>query len=127
VNDEPRGAAFSVEVTEGRPDVVALAGELDLATVPILADCLAELSGDVVLDCTALDFIDSSGLSVIADAHRRRVRSGHRLTIRGLPPAALQTFELTGLHRELDIEDPPGAEDGQEDLPGERSHEPRSG
>ena len=115
MSDEPGTAAFSVEVTEGRPHVIALAGELDLATAPILADRLEELPGDVVLDCAALDFIDSSGLSLIADAHRRRARSGHRLTIRGLTPSAFQTFELTGLDRELDIERPPGGEERSPD------------
>jgi anti-anti-sigma factor len=115
VSDEPGTAAFSVEVTEGRPHVIALAGELDLATAPILADRLEELPGDVVLDCAALDFIDSSGLSLIADAHRRRARSGHRLTIRGLTTSAFQTFELTGLDRELDIERPPGHEERSPD------------
>jgi anti-sigma B factor antagonist len=105
VGDES-DSRFSVSVAPGPPPVVELTGELDLATAPTLAESLRELEGDVVLDCTALRFIDSSGLSVIADAHRRIRRSGHRLVVRGLSPTTFQTFEITGLHRELDVEPP---------------------
>ncbi|HZP27556.1 MAG TPA: STAS domain-containing protein [Acidimicrobiia bacterium] len=97
---------FSVTVADGSPPVVKLVGELDLATVHVFRGALDELPGDVVLDCTALDFVDSSGLSAIVDEHRVRTGSGHRLTLRGLSATTYQTFELTGLHRELDIEPP---------------------
>jgi stage II sporulation protein AA (anti-sigma F factor antagonist) len=100
------GAVFSVRVVDGVPPVARLAGELDLATVPILTDALHRVPEDVVLDCTELGFIDSSGLSAIVDADRRRRATGHRLTLRGLSTIVNQTFELTGLHRELDIEGP---------------------
>jgi anti-anti-sigma factor len=103
--DDPGAVSghFSAEVVEGSPPTVALTGELDLATAPRLAQALERVPGDVVLDCAELSFVDSSGLSVIVDAHRRRARAGHRLSLRGLSASIYQTFEITGLHRELDL------------------------
>jgi anti-anti-sigma factor len=99
-------AGFEVEVVDGAPAVVALTGELDLATAPVLVEALERLAGDVVLDCAGLDFVDSSGLSVIVADHRRRVRAGRQLSLRRLSPAIYQTFEITGLHHELDLAPP---------------------
>jgi anti-sigma B factor antagonist len=104
----PGGAddSFSVSVEAGSPAVARLTGELDLATASVLESCLRDVPGSVVLDCHALRFIDSSGLSVIVAAHRRREQTGDRLSIRGLSAALRQTFELTGLHHELHLERP---------------------
>jgi anti-sigma B factor antagonist len=95
---------FSATIVDGSPQVVRLSGELDLATVPVLVAALDRVPADVVLDCTNLGFVDSSGLSAIVADHRRRTGSGHRLTLRGMSATVRQTFELTGLHRELAIE-----------------------
>ena len=103
------GEDFTVTVSEGNPQVVKLNGELDLATVPLLKECLAGLTGDVVLDCTGLDFVDSSGLAEIVRAHLERERRGDRLSIRSLTPLVRRTFDLTGLDERLNLEDPPPA------------------
>ena len=98
--------------------IVPVSGEVTFSNVNGLGRELEralETARNLVVDLTDVTFIDSSGLSVIADAHRRRARSGHRLTIRGLTPSTFQTFELTGLHRELDIESPPGPEERNPD------------
>jgi len=98
------GALLSAAVVDGTPPVVQLVGELDLATVPVLVEALGQVPADVVLDCSTLSFVDSSGLSAIVADHRRRTGSGHRLTLRGLSGSVRQTFEITGLHRELAVE-----------------------
>ena len=49
-------------------EVVALRGELDCQSAPALAEALQQASDDgrrVVVDLTALQFIDSSGLHVL--------------------------------------------------------------
>jgi anti-sigma B factor antagonist len=59
---------------------LALEGELDLATTPILQASLdsAEHDGEpiVELDLTDLSFVDASGLKAILHAHRRAIRLG---------------------------------------------------
>src|SRR5438034_11748023 len=61
---------------------LALHGELDLATTPILETSLeaAERYDEpvVALDLSELTFVDASGLKTILNAHRRSIRHGGR-------------------------------------------------
>jgi anti-sigma B factor antagonist len=75
-----------LEVTVQRDDQLAtiiVSGELDLATVPQLSAAVAEHSdaGLLVLDLTAVTFIDSTGLRVLIQADRACARSGSRLAV----------------------------------------------
>ena len=47
---------------DGQHHVVSLSGELDFASVPAVRAFLLRLNGDVEVNCTALDFVDSAGL-----------------------------------------------------------------
>ena len=74
------------EVTVQRDDEVAtitVGGELDLATVPLLSAAVAEHddAGLLVLDLTAVTFIDSTGVRVLIVADRSCARSGSRLVV----------------------------------------------
>jgi len=74
------------EVTVQRNDEVATitgTGELDLATVPLLSAAVAEHddAGLLVLDLTAVTFIDSTGVRVLIQADRSCARSGARLAV----------------------------------------------
>src|SRR5258708_6856416 len=54
--------------THGTSEIVALAGELDMANAPIVAetlDGLADTARPVIVDLSELDFIDSSGIHAI--------------------------------------------------------------
>jgi anti-sigma B factor antagonist len=82
---------------------VRVGGDLDLATAPALRDCLVGVVGDVVVDLTAVTFVDSSALAVLIGEHKRRVAAGEQLTITGSSPMALRVFEATGLDRLLDL------------------------
>ena len=100
-----------------RPDsvVVVVRGELDLSTVEALRAVLQgpEASSNVVvLDLRSLDFIDSSGLSLLVSEQHRAQKAGRRFAIAvGGAPAVSRLFELTGLTGTLDlIEDPDGVE-----------------
>jgi len=61
---------------------LALEGELDLATTPILEQSIEAAERDdgpvVALDLTELSFVDASGLKAILNAHRRAIRRGGR-------------------------------------------------
>lgn len=79
---------------------VALLGELDMATVPILNDQLASLEQDgtkaIVLDLRDLRFVDSSGLHALVRAYRRSETNGHRLLLVGANPFTRRLCEMTG-------------------------------
>jgi len=89
----------------GTETVVALCGELDIASSAGLNEELTDLidSGatDLVIDLQELDFIDSTGLSAILLANKKLEG---KLVLR--QPAALvrQVFEVTGLTGALTIE-----------------------
>ena len=86
---------------------LAVAGEIDAVTAPVLAARLAEVSvegiAEVVLDFGKLEFIDSSGLSVLVVAHRRLRDAGAALVIEAPPPTARRVFAIAGLDRILTI------------------------
>ena len=74
------------EVTVQRDDELAtivVSGELDLATVPQLSAAVAEHddAGFLVLDLTAVTFIDSTGVRVLIEADRACAGSGSRLGV----------------------------------------------
>jgi len=85
--------------------VLSLTGELDLAGVEALSKTLAEAEGlcpeTLVLDLSRLEFLDSSGLSCILEAHARANNAGRRLALLGGPRAVHRVFELTGMDKHL--------------------------
>jgi anti-sigma B factor antagonist len=93
-----------LQVTEEDVDdqthVLALRGELDVATVPRLADPLREAIAAgktaVVIDLGELTFLDSTGLMVLLNGLRRVVRQGGNLVIVCTNPTVLRLFDITG-------------------------------
>jgi anti-anti-sigma factor len=83
---------------------VRVAGEVDLACAHRLRAALRGLTGDAVLDCSELSFIDSTGLSVLLGAHRRFEAEGRRLRLVGVSPAVHRTLHVAGLDRVLLVE-----------------------
>ena len=95
-------------VTTERQDqhhVVQVSGELDMATEPVLAKCLAELDGTVRLDCSGLSFIDSRGISLLITTDRRLRDGGGRLEIHRMSKACRRPLELMDLHEVLHFAD----------------------
>jgi anti-sigma B factor antagonist len=85
---------------------VVLSGEIDAHTAPTLAGWLAPLQGagtDVLIDLAGVDFIDSSGLGVLIDAHRRAVDAGRRLVLERPSPAVVRLIEISGLRDHLTL------------------------
>jgi anti-sigma B factor antagonist len=92
---------FSVEVAEtnGRL-VVTVAGEVDLAASDVLRDELERHIADaetVVVDCTGITFIDSTGLRAFIDAARRAETAGARFRLAGVPATVTRIFDLAGI------------------------------
>jgi anti-sigma B factor antagonist len=92
---------------DGLP-VVALAGELDLSTIPRLEGPLFEelrAHPAVLLDLTALSFIDSSGIGLLIKAFRAgEDESGGRLLTVIAPDSQIErVFRLVGIDRALPL------------------------
>ena len=81
--------------------LVRLAGELDMSTVPILEERLREaLDGggrQLVVDLRALDFMDSTGLTLLVRWSRGAEQDGYELALVRGEPRVHRLFELTGL------------------------------
>ena len=99
---EPHSSSplLDVAVCELPPEcLVAVAGELDLASAPKLVGTMRGLdrAGELVtLDLRALTFIDVAGLRAIQDARRIASEAGRRMLILGPTEPAARILELTG-------------------------------
>jgi anti-anti-sigma factor len=83
---------FSVAVRRSDAGtVVTVAGELDVATAPELAQALADADGQVTLDLSGTTFADPAALRVLLAARDRGVR------IRALPRRGGQVARLLAL------------------------------
>jgi len=89
-------------------DGLALQGELDLATVPILMESLdareREDESVVALDLTELSFLDASGLKAILNAHRRALLRGERGLVLLNPSHDIRRLlELTAIDLTIEV------------------------
>ena len=99
---------FDMNVTtEEAATVIELIGDLDFHTARRLREKILELHAqgtkDLVLDMSALDFIDSSGLSVLVAGLKRLKNSDGNLTLRSVPDQTRRVLEVSGLSRVLTI------------------------
>jgi anti-sigma B factor antagonist len=88
--------------------VVVVAGEIDMATAPMLAKELTSAvesgGGPVILDLVEVTFFDSSGLRVAIVAHRDLGEQGRRLAVVCDPQGHVRrTFALAGLAEVLEL------------------------
>jgi anti-sigma B factor antagonist len=87
--------------------VVAVDGEIHVSTAPefsrLLTASVAAGSTHMVIDLSGVEFIDSTGLSVLLNALRRITRVGGRLALVCTNPTVLRLFEITRLDSTFDI------------------------
>jgi anti-anti-sigma factor len=103
---------FRVDVRhEQGATVIAVSGELDLASSPILEERLDQVFDSdverVILDLRALDFMDSTGLSVLIKAHQTAEEAERRLCLVKGPPQVQRLLSLTGVGERLSILEAP--------------------
>jgi anti-sigma B factor antagonist len=80
--------------------VVGVSGELDIVTSQQFDDYLSEASADrdlVVLDMSAVDFMDTSALAVIVSHWRRQVEAGGMFLLAGARYRYTKALWITGL------------------------------
>ena len=104
VSTEP----LAVSLSEPSPGVAVLevAGEVDLATIHRVEEVLAEAVGTgrrVVVDLSACDFIDSSGLRALVTARGAAEDSGGSLALVTENAGILRVLSVAALDRVLEI------------------------
>ena len=102
---------FRVTVhNEDRATVIAVTGELDLASSPALQEELDRISAEstlLIIDLRELDFMDSTGLSVLVRAHQHAEEQGRRLAMVKGPQQVQRLLSLTGVADRLTLVDTP--------------------
>jgi anti-anti-sigma factor len=102
---------FRVEVHDQEAVVLEVSGELDLASSPMLEQELESSTVTsaplVIVDLRKLEFMDSTGLSVIVRAHQRAVENGKRFAVVRGPQQVQRLLALTGVAERLTLADSP--------------------
>ncbi|MDT0381925.1 anti-sigma factor antagonist [Streptomyces sp. RKND-216] len=112
----PGGASrgrLTVDVRHrGASAVLTPAGELDHHTAELFSEplerCVEEGYSRLVVDCSRLEFCDSTGLNVLLGARLRAEAAGGAVHLAGMRPAVARVFEITGadavftVHPDLD-------------------------
>jgi anti-sigma B factor antagonist len=93
---------------------IKASGEIDLATVESLREAMISvLAPDiktVIFDLDNIDHIDSTGLGVLAGAHRQMASRSGKLIIRCSQPRILRLLQITQLDRVITVESDAGSE-----------------
>lgn len=107
-----RYAAGSMTLTVGLETrdagvVIELAGELDLATGPIVEEAIADAEATgpplLVLDLSGLTFMDSTGLRIVLAADAAARREARLLAVVRGPDPVHRVFLMALLDRRLEI------------------------
>lgn len=87
---------------------VHLYGEVDIYNADNLKSelhaLIDEKKADIVLDCTSLKYIDSTGLGVLVSALKKVREADRHISITNLKPYIAKIFTLTGLNKIFEIE-----------------------
>jgi len=98
---------LSEESIDARTHVINVRGEIHVSTAPQFSECLTEALADgktaVVLDLSEVEFIDSTGLSVLLNGLRRVIRRQGSLALVCSNPTVLRLFQITRLDGTFDI------------------------
>jgi anti-anti-sigma factor len=89
--------------------VVTVSGEIDLETASRLGEelqgAMRDVAPDLVVDLSAVTFMDSTGLKVLIAAQLRAGLAGGGITLVGLRRAVRRVFEVTGLDDQFAVHD----------------------
>ena len=101
-------ADYGVDVAEHDGwAVVAISGQVDLATAPALKERMLELvttgHEHLVCDLTATEFLDSTALGALVSVHKRLRLRGGEMRLVCTSPSILKVFDITGLNRVFPI------------------------
>ena len=98
---------LSSEAYDEHTHVINVKGEIHVSTAPEFAarldDAIAGEARAIVLDLTEVEFIDSTGLTVLLNGLRSVTLRGGRLAMAVSNPTVLRLFEITRLDSTFDI------------------------
>jgi anti-anti-sigma factor len=96
-NEDGFGARVILRADEA---VIAVAGEIDLATATLLSRAIQDASRHcrrVIIDMADTTFIDSTGLHTLVQAHHDLGPAHKTLALRSINPNLRRAFEITGV------------------------------
>ena len=92
----------------GRPTIVEVAGDIDLANAETLAEVLCQAidrtSNGLIVDLTTVPSMDCCAMSLLIRVHQHASENGHTVTWKGMQPTLARVVELTCLAAFLHIE-----------------------
>lgn len=90
---------------ESTADGLVVAGEIDAHTAPTLSAAIDAAGSAVRVDMSGVEFVDSSGLRVLIDAHQRLADAGRSFTIASPSASVRRLFDISGVLDYLTVED----------------------
>ncbi|MCA0329166.1 MAG: STAS domain-containing protein [Actinobacteria bacterium] len=107
----PSGSLGLPDLPAASADVLAVAGDIDIATAPRLRERILEhvdaTQGDLVLDVADVPFMDSSGFAVLLTAQQRLKPLGRRLALRNAQPPVISALRMSRLDSVIPLEGDP--------------------
>ena len=91
---------------EGDAAVIALSGDIDLESSPKVRTALLDCVGSkqaVVVDMSAVAYIDSSGVASLVEAFQSARKNGSRFMLARVSDAAMRVLELARLDKVFTI------------------------
>lgn len=94
-------------------ELLVVAGDIDIASASRLITGLNEAVGDcdkpVVVDLAAVEFMDSTGLALLLNAHRRLARRDQGFAVVCVDGPVHRVFEITDMVDTLNVRHDQGA------------------
>jgi anti-sigma B factor antagonist len=104
---EPPNFELTEEELDEKSVVLRVVGEIHATTAPEFSErlnaAIAQGRTGVVLDLTGVEFIDSTGLSVLLNGLRRVTRVRGTMVLACANPTVLRLFEITKLDSTFEI------------------------
>lgn len=83
---------------------LAVVGEIDAHTAPSLAAAVAERElGSLEIDLSGVEFVDSSGLRALIEAHQQLEANGGSLTLARPSAVVKRLFDISGVGEYLNV------------------------
>jgi len=84
----------------------AVVGEIDAHTAPDISEAVAKATTtSLEIDLSGVDFVDSSGLRTLIEAHQRFKANGGSLTLVRPSPVVTRLFDISGVGDYLNVSD----------------------
>lgn len=98
-------APISITATDSG---LRVAGEIDAHTAPLIADAIDAAPHErLIVDLADVEFVDSSGLRVLIDAHQRRAADDRSIVLANPSAVVRRLFEIAGVEAYLEISEAP--------------------